>query len=105
MNWCAWNRPRLTQCLQCIAASRWTAVRLSMRMTAIYEDDGAENDTMKRYDLRFHLNYRFDYWKGGENGVGLGEVHFMLVIDKTDGTQSLWSNGLVLGRGEVRRLE
>lgn len=73
--------------------------------TLIYEDDGAENDTMKRYDLRFHLNYRFDYWNGGENGVKLGEVHFMLVIDKTDGTQSLWSNGLVLGRGEVRRLE
>ena len=73
--------------------------------TLIYEDDGAENDTMKRYDLRFHLNYRFDYWKGDENGVELGEVHFMLVINKTDGTQSLWSNGLVLGRGEVRRLE
>ena len=70
--------------------------------TLIYEDDGAENDTMKRYDLRFHLNYRFDYWKGGENGVELGEVHFMLVINKTDGTQRLWSNGLVLGRGEVR---
>ena len=30
--------------------------------TLIYEDDGAENDTMKRYDLRFHLNYRFVLW-------------------------------------------
>ena len=70
--------------------------------TLIYEDDGAGNDTMKRYDLRFHLNYCLDYWKGGENGVELGEVHFMVVINKTDGTQRLWSNGLVLGRGEVR---
>lgn len=71
--------------------------------TLIYEDDGAENDTMKRYDLRFHLNYRFDYWKGGVNGVILGDIHFQLVANKKDGTQRLWSNGLVLGRGEIRQ--
>jgi hypothetical protein len=60
---------------------------------------------MKHYDLRFHLNYHFDYWKGGNNGVELGEVHFQLVVNKKDGTQRLCSNGLVLGRGEIRMNE
>lgn len=70
--------------------------------TLIYEDDESESETTKRYNLRFHLDYRFDYWKGGENGVELGEVHFVLVINKKDGTQRLLSNGLVLGRDEIR---
>lgn len=67
--------------------------------TFIEKDD--ENDG--NYHLRFHLNYRFDYWKGGENGVELGDVWF--IIANGEKNQYVWNMGLTIGRNETQRKE